>query len=107
MIATPRGTALRAPSRQSSLPNAIRTLVRIASQEHPIAIILSGRVKDLSGARYHIVHSVRNAGDEGSMADKLAAEMIAAGKGEGNAASQKEDTHGIAEPNKPFAHYRR
>jgi small subunit ribosomal protein S7 len=44
--------------------------------------------------------------NEKSMADKLAAEVIAASKGEGNAIKKKEDTHRMAEANKAFAHYR-
>ncbi len=43
---------------------------------------------------------------EKSMAEKLAAEVIAASKSEGNAIKKKEDTHRMAEANKAFAHYR-
>ena len=43
---------------------------------------------------------------EKSMADKLAAEGLAASRGEGNAMKKKEDTHRMAEANKAFAHYR-
>lgn len=41
-----------------------------------------------------------------SMADKLAAEIVAAAKGEGAAFKKKEDTHRMAEANKAFAHFR-
>jgi len=44
--------------------------------------------------------------NEKSMAEKLAAEVIAASKGEGNAVKKKDDTHKMAEANKAFAHYR-
>ena len=44
--------------------------------------------------------------NEKSMAEKLAAEIMAASKGEGNAVKKKEDTHRMAEANKAFAHYR-
>ncbi len=44
--------------------------------------------------------------NEKSMAEKLAAEVIAASKGEGNAVKKKEDTHRMADANKAFAHYR-
>jgi len=40
------------------------------------------------------------------MEEKLAAEVIAASKNEGNAIKKKEDTHRMAEANKAFAHYR-
>jgi small subunit ribosomal protein S7 len=41
-----------------------------------------------------------------SMAEKLAAELLAASKNEGGAAKKREDTHKMAEANKAFAHYR-
>ena len=44
--------------------------------------------------------------NEKSMSEKLAAEIIAASKGEGNAVKKKEDTHRMADANKAFAHYR-
>ena len=44
--------------------------------------------------------------NEKSMPEKLAAEIISASKGEGNAVKKKEDTHRMAEANKAFAHYR-
>jgi small subunit ribosomal protein S7 len=43
---------------------------------------------------------------EKARAEKLAAEVIAASKGEGNAVKKKEDTHRMADANKAFAHYR-
>ena len=43
--------------------------------------------------------------NEKSMAEKLAAEVIAASKGESNAVKE-EDTHRMADANKAFAHYR-
>jgi small subunit ribosomal protein S7 len=41
-----------------------------------------------------------------TMADKLANEIVAAAKGEGNAVKKKDDTHRMAEANKAFAHFR-
>ena len=41
-----------------------------------------------------------------SMAEKLAAEMSDAAKGQGNAAKKREDTHKMADANRAFAHYR-
>lgn len=40
------------------------------------------------------------------MAEKLAAELMAASKGEGAAVKRKEDTHKMAESNRAFAHFR-
>jgi small subunit ribosomal protein S7 len=47
----------------------------------------------------------RNRGEK-SMSEKLAGEIIAASRGEGNAVKKKDDTHRMAEANKAFAHYR-
>jgi small subunit ribosomal protein S7 len=44
--------------------------------------------------------------NEKSMAEKLAAEIIAASKEEGAAFKKKEDTHKMAEANKAFSHFR-
>ncbi len=41
-----------------------------------------------------------------SMADKLAAEILAAYNNEGGAFKKKEDTHKMAEANKAFSHFR-
>ncbi|HEU4700737.1 MAG TPA: 30S ribosomal protein S7 [Gemmatimonadales bacterium] len=44
--------------------------------------------------------------NEKTMAERLAAELILASKGEGNTIKKKEDTHRMAEANRAFAHYR-
>ena len=41
-----------------------------------------------------------------SMAEKLAAEIVAAAKGEGATMKKKEDVHKMAEANKAFAHFK-
>jgi small subunit ribosomal protein S7 len=43
---------------------------------------------------------------EKTMMDKLAAEIIAASKGEGAAIKKKDDTHRMAEATKAFSHFR-
>jgi small subunit ribosomal protein S7 len=43
---------------------------------------------------------------EKTMSQKLAAELIAASKGEGAAVKKKDDTHRMAEANKAFAHFK-
>lgn len=40
------------------------------------------------------------------MAEKLAAELMAASKGEGASVKRKEETHRMAESNRAFAHFR-
>ena len=43
---------------------------------------------------------------EKSMSERLAAELLAASRGEGGTVKKKDDTHRMAEANKAFAHYR-
>ncbi len=43
---------------------------------------------------------------EKSMAERLAAELLAAANNEGSSIKKKEDTHRMAEANKAFAHFR-
>jgi small subunit ribosomal protein S7 len=52
------------------------------------------------------VISYSRARGEKTMAERLAAELILASKGEGNAIKKKDDTHRMAEANRAFAHYR-
>jgi small subunit ribosomal protein S7 len=47
----------------------------------------------------------RDRGDK-TMSDRLANELIAASRNEGNTIKKKDDTHRMAEANKAFAHYR-
>jgi small subunit ribosomal protein S7 len=50
--------------------------------------------------------SYARARGEKTMAERLAAELILASKGEGNTIKKKDDTHRMAEANRAFAHYR-
>jgi small subunit ribosomal protein S7 len=43
---------------------------------------------------------------EKSMSERLAAELLAASRGEGTTIKKKDDTHRMADANKAFAHYR-
>jgi len=52
-----------------------------------------------------LVQYSRQRGDK-SMAERLAGELIAASRNEGNTIKKKDDTHRMAEANKAFAHYR-
>jgi len=52
-----------------------------------------------------ILEYARGRGEK-TMAERLAAELISASKGEGSAVKKKEDTHRMAEANRAFAHYR-
>jgi small subunit ribosomal protein S7 len=52
-----------------------------------------------------IVSYARSRGEK-TMVDKLAAELLEAASGKGNALKKREDVHRMAEANKAFAHYR-
>ena len=52
-----------------------------------------------------LISFARSRGEK-SMAERLAAELILASKGEGSTIKKKEDTHRMAEANRAFAHYR-
>ena len=52
-----------------------------------------------------LIKSARARGGK-SMAEKLAAELSDASKGEGATIKKRDDTHKMAEANRAFAHYR-
>ncbi len=56
------------------------------------------------GIKWMIGYS-RSRGEK-TMKERLAAEIIAASKGEGAAVKKKDDTHRMAEANKAFSHFR-
>jgi small subunit ribosomal protein S7 len=56
------------------------------------------------GMKWLILYSKKRNGK--TMADKLAAEIMAAANNEGAAVKKKEDTHRMAEANKAFSHFR-
>ncbi len=60
----------------------------------------------MSLAMRWLVDFARGRRAERGMVNKLAAELIDAYRGDGNAIKKREDTHRMAEANKAFAHYR-
>ncbi len=56
------------------------------------------------GMKWLIQYSQKRSGR--TMAEKLAAEVLAAFNNEGSAVKKKEDTHKMAEANKAFSHFR-
>lgn len=60
--------------------------------------------KTSMGMKWLILYAKKR--NEKTMAQKLAAEIIAASKEEGAAHKKKEDTHRMAEANKAFSHFR-
>ncbi|MBX3251731.1 MAG: 30S ribosomal protein S7 [Myxococcales bacterium] len=98
---------------------AIDTFRKALDQVKPKVEVKSRRV---GGATYQVPVEVRNdrrtslamrwlvsysrARGEKSMVERLAAELMAASQGNGNAVKKRDDTHKMADANKAFAHYR-
>ena len=76
---------------------------RVGGATYQVPVEVRPERRSALAMRWLISYS-RDRGEK-SMAEKLAAEVIAASKGEGNAVKKKEDTHRMAEANKAFAHY--
>jgi small subunit ribosomal protein S7 len=77
---------------------------RIGGATFQIPTEIRARRKVSIGMKWIIKFSRERSGK--GMAEKLAAELIAASKGEGAAVKRKEDTHRMAESNRAFAHFR-
>jgi small subunit ribosomal protein S7 len=77
---------------------------RVGGATYQVPVEVRPERRTALGMRWLISYSRDR--NEKSMAEKLAAEVLAASKGEGNAIKKKEDTHRMAEANKAFAHYR-
>jgi len=84
--------------------------------------VLEVKSRRVGGATYQVPVEIRSerrkalafrwiinfskARSEKTMAERLAAELIAASKNEGTSIKKKDDTHRMAEANKAFAHFR-
>ncbi len=77
---------------------------RIGGATFQIPTEIRAKRKLSIGMKWLISFARKRAGK--GMAEKLAAELIAASKGEGAAVKRKEDTHKMAESNRAFAHFR-
>ncbi|MEI8256983.1 MAG: 30S ribosomal protein S7 [Deltaproteobacteria bacterium] len=73
-----------------------------ATYQVPVEVRPERRV---SLAMRWLVSYSRSRGEK-SMDERLAAELVEAAQGRGNAVKKKEDTHKMADANKAFAHYR-
>ena len=87
-----------------------------------VAPLLEVKSRRVGGATYQVPVEVRDSRrqalairwlirysrlrSEKTMAERLAAEFMAAYKNEGASVKKKEDTHKMAEANKAFAHFR-
>ena len=72
-----------------------------ATYQVPVEVAKSRRMA--MAMRWIIQYSKSRKGQ--TMADRLAAEFIAASNNEGSSIKKKEDTHKMAEANKAFAHF--
>jgi len=77
---------------------------RVGGATYQVPVEVRPERRTALGMRWLIVFS--RARREKTMAERLAAEVILASKGEGETIKKKEDTHRMAEANRAFAHYR-
>ena len=77
---------------------------RIGGATYQVPIEISEARRMALAMRWIIGYSKSRKGQ--TMADRLAAELLAAANNDGSAVKKKEDTHRMAEANKSFAHFR-
>jgi len=111
--------AIEQVEKKSAGENGLEVWKRAMSNVSPSVEVKSRRV---GGATFQVPIEVRperklnltikwlidyaRARGEKTMVDKLAAEILAASKGEGAAIKKKDDTHRMADANKAFSHFR-
>ena len=78
---------------------------RVGGATYQVPIEVRPERRTSLGFRW-LIQYARQRGDK-SMANRLAAELLAASRGEGGAVKKKDDTHRMAEANKAFAHFAR
>ena len=77
---------------------------RIGGATYQVPIEISEARRMALAMRWIIGYSKSRKGQ--TMADRLAAELLAAANNDGSAVKKKEDTHRMAEANRAFAHFR-
>jgi small subunit ribosomal protein S7 len=77
---------------------------RVGGATYQVPIEVRPERRNALGMRWLIQYS--RARGEKTMAERLAAELLAASRNEGASIKKKDDTHRMAEANKAFAHYR-
>lgn len=77
---------------------------RVGGSNFQVPIEVRAERKQSLGIKW-LINYARKRGEK-TMTDKLAAEIMAASKGEGAAVKKKDDTHRMAEANKAFAHFK-
>ncbi len=77
---------------------------RVGGATYQVPIEVRPRRREALARRW-LVGAARERGEK-TMAERLAAELMAAAKSEGAAVKKRQDVHRMAEANKAFAHYR-
>ena len=77
---------------------------RVGGATYQVPMEVRPERRETLGLRWLTTYS-RNRGER-TMRERLAAEILDACNGQGNAVKKREDTHKMAEANKAFAHYR-
>lgn len=77
---------------------------RVGGATYQVPIEVRSNRRYALAYRWIISYSKKRSGK--SMAEKLAAELIAAANNEGASIKKREDTHKMADANKAFAHFR-
>ena len=77
---------------------------RVGGATYQVPVEVQGRRGTTLAIRWLVGYSRQRR--EGTMADRLAGEVLDASGGVGNAVKRREDMHKMAEANKAFAHYR-
>ena len=77
---------------------------RVGGATYQVPVEVRPERRTALGMKWLVTYS-RQRGDT-SMAERLAGELLAASRNEGNTIKKKDDTHRMADANKAFAHYR-
>ena len=77
---------------------------RVGGATYQVPVEIKGERRTALAMRWLLRYSKERSGK--SMAEKLAAELLDAARGQGASIKRREDTHRMAEANKAFAHYR-
>ncbi|RMG30037.1 MAG: 30S ribosomal protein S7 [Bacteroidetes bacterium] len=88
----------------NAMPNVEVKSRRVGGATFQVPTEVNPKRREGLGIRWLIRYAKSRNGK--SMKEKLAAEFMAAAKGEGQAVKKKEDTHRMAEANKAFSHFR-
>lgn len=77
---------------------------RVGGATYQVPVEIKPERRTALGLRWLI--SFASSRPDKTMAERLAAEILAASRNEGGAVKKREDTHRMADANKAFAHYR-